>query len=123
MIKIVTLINGEQIIGKVSDFSRTVIQITDPYYVMDGIDDDGNHGSRLINVLTLSKEDVITINRSHVVFQFEASDTACAYYEKIDAMNKKNSGVAINRALEELEEMDQRMQEMMKTAFGNRIVN
>lgn len=119
MLKIYTLVNGEQIIGKLRPSGNSDITIEDPFYIMDSQDEHGNNGLSLINVCTFSKEQCITISSSHVVFSFEANELMVRYYERLLAsQNHGSMAKVINDAIREMDDMDDKM----RTIISNRLV-
>jgi len=118
MLKIYTLINGEQIIGKSRAEGDSII-IEDPFYIMDSHDEHGNSGMSLINVCTFSKEQCITISSSHVVFSFEANELMVRYYERLLAAHNRGSMTKlIDDAIKQMDDMD----EKMRTLISHRLV-
>lgn len=119
MLRIYTLINGEQIIGKSLPPGNSDITIEDPFYIIDSHDEHGNSGMSLINVCTFSKEQCITISSSHVVFSFEANELMVRYYEKLlAAQNRGSMAKMIDDAIKEMDDMD----EKMRSIISNRLV-
>lgn len=120
MIKIVNLVNGEQIIGEVDSDCSEFYNIHEPYYIVDAMDDAGNSGTKLINVLTFSDNNYIVVNTNKVVFDMPASAHMSAYYNKVVKAMKKNSSTKkmIDDAMKQIDEMD----EYMKNYAANVII-
>lgn len=113
MIRIVTLINGEQIIGEVEDLSDSY-RIVNPFYIVDAMNEEGSIGSKLTNVLTFSASDYILINKEKVVFDFPVLDSMIKYYQKlVDWSDKRAAEQIINNALDEMEQSEKRYQKLM----------
>lgn len=126
MVYIYTLVNGEQIIGSYADsIVEGVCTIQDPYYIMESQDEYGNNGMRLINVCTFSKEQCIIVNDMHIVFSTVASEKMTEYYQKIvDAYNNKDISKMMEEAIEQMEDMDNRMRKLIsKRLVGGSKVN
>ena len=118
MVRIYTLINGEQIIGMVEKFSN-FCKITNPYYIMESEDQYGNSGMKLINVCTFSKEQCIIVNDTHIVFSTSANDKMTEYYQKlVAAHNNKDTSTMIEDAIKDMESMEDKMREII----SNRLV-
>jgi hypothetical protein len=118
MVRIYTLINGEQIIGMVEKFSN-FCKITNPYYIMESEDQYGNSGMKLINVCTFSKKQCIIVNDTHIVFSTSANDKMTEYYQKlVAAHNNKDTSTMIEDAIKDMESMEDKMREII----SNRLV-
>jgi hypothetical protein len=118
MVRIYTLINGEQIIGMVEKFSN-FCKITNPYYIMESEDQYGNSGMKLINVCTFSKQQCIIVNDTHIVFSTSANDKMTEYYQKlVAAHNNKDTSTMIEDAIKDMESMEDKMREII----SNRLV-
>lgn len=113
MIRIITLINGEQLIGEVEDLSDSY-RIVNPFYIVDAMNEEGSIGSKLTNVLTFSASDYILINKEKVVFDFPVLDSMIKYYQKlVDWSDKRAAEQIINNALDEMEQSEKRYQKLM----------
>lgn len=120
MIRILNLMNGEQIIGEVEDLSDSY-KIVDPFYIVDAINEEGSIGSKLTNVLTFSTSDYIVINRDKVVFDFPVSGPMCNYYERLVALHdKKIADEMINEALYEMNQAEKRYAKLMDMIRPNK---
>ena len=118
MVRIYTLINGEQIIGMVEK-SSNFCKITNPYYIMESEDQYGNSGMKLINVCTFSKQQCIIVNDTHIVFSTSANDKMTEYYQKlVAAHNNKDTSTMIEDAIKDMESMEDKMREII----SNRLV-
>jgi hypothetical protein len=118
MVRIYTLINGEQIIGMMEKFSN-FCKITNPYYIMESEDQYGNSGMKLINVCTFSKQQCIIVNDTHIVFSTSANDKMTEYYQKlVAAHNNKDTSTMIEDAIKDMESMEDKMREII----SNRLV-
>ena len=132
MVRIYTLVNGEQIIGKQSDTTHsyvsssgetlvfpdrareTTTKIEDPYYIMESEDQYGNSGMKLINVCTFSKEQCIIVNDTHIVFSIEANEKMTEYYQKlVAAHDNKDTSTMIEDAIKDMESMEDKMREII----------
>lgn len=113
MIRILNLVNGEQIIGDVEDLLDS-FRIINPFYIVEAMNEEGSMGSKLTNVLTFSPSDCIVVNKQKVVFDFPVSESMCSYYEKLAAMHdKKMAEDIINEALSEIDHAEKRYQKLM----------
>jgi hypothetical protein len=113
MIRIVNLINGEQLIGVVAE-SSNFYKITNPFYIIDAINNEGFVGSKLTNVLTFSPSEYIMVDKSKIVFDFEVSKQMCIYYEKLVSMHDKQiEDNIINEAINEMNQTEKRYQQLM----------
>lgn len=114
MIKIYTLSNGEQIIGKESERApdRLHTNIHNPFYIMEAHDEYGNSGMKLINVCTFSETQYITVSKQHVIFSMDANKSMIKYYEKLLEISKKTDTYRIiEDSIKEMEEMEHKMQD------------
>jgi hypothetical protein len=113
MIRIVNLINGEQLIGVVAE-SSNFYKITNPFYIIDAINNEGFVGSKLTNVLTFSSSEYIMVDKSKIIFDFEVSKQMCVYYEKLVSMHDKQiEDNIINEAINEMNQTEKRYQQLM----------
>jgi hypothetical protein len=113
MIRIVNLINGEQLIGMVEE-SSNFYKITNPFYIIDAINNEGFVGSKLTNVLTFSPSEYIMVDKSKIVFDFKVSEQMCIYYEKLVSMHDKQiEDNIINEAINEMNQTEKRYQQLM----------
>lgn len=113
MIRILNLINGEQIIGEVEDLSDSY-KIIDPFYIIDAMNDEGSVGCKLTNVLTFSPSDYIVVNKDKIAFDFPVSTPMCTYYERLVSLHdKKIADDIINEALYEMNQAERRYQKLM----------
>lgn len=126
MVRIYTLVNGEQIIGDFVDstaYSQSTIR--DPFYIMEAQDEYGNSGMKLINVCTFSEEQCIIVNNKHIVFSIKANEAMSRYYEKIVEANKKVDAIKmIEESIREMEESEHRLQQSIyKRLVGGSTIN
>ena len=113
MIRVVNLINGEQLIGVVEE-SSNFYKINNPFYIIDAINNEGFVGSKLTNVLTFSSSEYIMVDKSKIVFDFEVSEQMCIYYEKLVSMHDKQiEDNIINEAINEMNQTEKRYQQLM----------
>lgn len=113
MIRVVNLINGEQLIGVVEE-SSNFYKINNPFYIIDAINNEGFVGSKLTNVLTFSSSEYIIVDKSKIVFDFEVSKQMCVYYEKLVSMHDKQiEDNIINEAINEMNQTEKRYQQLM----------
>lgn len=114
MIRILNLVNGEQIIGDVEEYSARC-RIINPFYIVDAVNEEGSIGSKLTNVLTFSPSDYIEIDHSKIVFSFPASASMGSYYKKLVALHdKKLADEIISEALNEMDQSERRYQKLME---------
>ena len=114
MIRILNLVNGEQIIGDVEEYSVRC-RVINPFYIVDAVNEEGSIGSKLTNVLTFSPSDYIEIDHSKIVFSFPASVSMGSYYKKLVALHdKKLADEIINEALNEMDQSERRYQKLME---------
>lgn len=113
MIRIVNLINGEQIIGEVdSDFSE-FYNIHDPFYITES-HYESSTGNKLTPVCTFSKKQYITVKSSAVVYDFEAADEVAEYYELlVDSIKKYPPQNPIKEAIKDLKDYEQKYLKMV----------
>ena len=113
MVKIYTLVNGEQIIGEfVGSTAYIESTIENPFYIMEAQDEYGNTGLKLINVCTFSEKQCIIVNNKHIVFSTKANDAMTRYYQKIVEANKKVDAIKmIEESINEMEESEHRLQQ------------
>jgi hypothetical protein len=118
MIKIYTLVNGEQIIGShIQNYESVTIR--DPFYIVESQDEYGNNGMRLINVCTFSEEQCINVNNNHIIFSLPASKNMIVYYEKlVNAHNRQSASKILADAIREMDDMEEKMLELI----SNRLV-
>jgi hypothetical protein len=125
MVRIYTLVNGEQIIGYGNYKTYTATTIKDPYYIMEAQDEYGNSGMKLINVCTFSVEQCIIVNDSHIVFSTKANDKMTEYYEKLVVTHSnKDAYTMIEESIKEMENMEETMREIVsKRLVGGSTIN
>lgn len=126
MVKIYTLVNGEQIIGGYADSGAYgVSAIKDPFYIVEAQDEYGNIGMKLINVCTFSEEQCIIVNNTHIVFSINANEAMTRYYEKILEANKKVDAIKmIEESIREMEESEHQLQQnIYKRLVGVSTIN
>ena len=113
MVKIYTLVNGEQIIGEfVGSTAYIESTIENPFYIMEAQDEYGNTGLKLINVCTFSEKQCIIVNNKHIVFSTKANDSMTRYYKKIVEANKMVDAIKmIEQSINEMEESEHRLQQ------------
>lgn len=126
MVRIYTLVNGEQIIGGYVDndaYGESTIK--DPFYIMEAQDEYGNSGMKLINVCTFSEKQCIIVNDKHIVFSTKANDSMSRYYEKIVEANKKVDAIKmIEESIREMEESEHQLQQSIyKRLVGGSTIN
>lgn len=113
MIRILNLVNGEQLIGEVEDLSDS-FKMIDPFYIVDAMNEEGTVGSKLTNVLTFSSSDYILISKEKVVFDFPVSKPMCSYYERLVSLHDKSiANSIVNEALNEMDRAEKRYQKLM----------
>lgn len=121
MIKIYTLVNGEQVIGEEEGTSGG-IRIANPFYIMETPD----RGSIiLINVCTFTDQQYIVVQDKHMVFSIPANESMTRYYEKFVASSKStNTAQIINDAVKDIENMEENMQDLIsKRLVGGSTIN
>lgn len=125
MVRIYTLVNGEQIIGNGGYKTYTTTTIKDPYYIMESEDQYGNSGMKLINVCTFSTEQCIIVNDTHIVFSIKANEKMTEYYQKlVAAYNDKDTSTMIEDSIKEMENMEETLREVIsKRLVGGSTIN
>jgi hypothetical protein len=125
MVRIYTLVNGEQIIGNGNYKTYTRTTIRDPYYIMEAEDEYGNNGMRLINVCTFSTDQCIIVNDTHIVFSVRANEKMTEYYHKLVATHSnKDTSSMIDDAVKDMESMENKMREVIsKRLVGGSTIN
>jgi hypothetical protein len=125
MIKIYTLVNGEQIIGNGNYKTYNATTIRDPYYIMEAEDEYGNNGMRLINVCTFSSQQYIVVNNTHIIFSIKANEKMTEYYQKlVAAHSNKDTSSMIDDAVKDMENMEETLREVIsKRLVGGSTIN
>jgi len=120
MIHVISLMNGEMIIGETEDLSDS-FKITNPFYIVDEINENGISGSKLTNVLTFSSSDCIVINKNKVVFDFPVSKAMSTYYTKLVTLHDKRlADEIVNEALREMDRSEKRYEKLMSMIKPNK---
>lgn len=120
MIRILNLINGEQIIGDVEDLFDCY-KVVNPFYILDAVNEEGSIGSKLTNVLTFSSSDYIMINKDKLIFDFPVSTAMITYYERLVDLNDKALAESIiTEALNEMNQAEKRYQKLMDMIKPNK---
>ena len=107
MIKIFKMTNGEDIIGSVDDkphWRDSVHKITDPYYIIEIQDEYGRIVTKLSNLLALSDETTIIIDKEQIITSFKAKDIIVEYYNKIKIL--KSSDRLEQKVVDAMKELD-----------------
>ena len=91
MIRIVKLINGEEIIGDVEEDTSEFFNIHDPMLIETTQSQQGYRGTGLSNMLSLSTDDFITIDRKNVLTSFTVKDIIKEYYARVRQTLKSDS--------------------------------
>lgn len=113
MIKIVMLTNGEQIIGDVEEHGSEY-KITNPFYMIDAVNDHGSSGSRMANLLTFSSIDYITVNTRFVMYEFPVLDSMAEYYSRLTKhIDKSMADSIIQQSLVDLREQEERYEKLL----------
>lgn len=113
MIKIVALLNGEQIIGDVEEMGEK-IKITNPFYMIDAINEYGSSGSKMANLLTFSNNEYITIDTRFVVYEYPVLDTMAEYYRRLTKhIDKSMAEGVIQQSLDEMKEQEERYEKLL----------
>ena len=139
MVRIYTLVNGEQIIGKQCDSTRDYaknneitehlpnnsIKIEDPFYIMESEDQYGNSGMKLINVCTFSTQQYIVVDNKNVVFSMPANEPMTRYYNKlVEASKKADTYKMIEDSIKDMEDMEETLRETIsKRLVGGSTIN
>lgn len=126
MTTIYTLVNGEQVIGtQKQSWEAEAVCIENPFYIMEGEDELGNVGMKLINVCTFSEQQYITVNNRHIVFQVPASKSMIRYYDKlVEAQTNADTTKMIEDAISDMEAMEEKMREVIsKRLVGGSTIN
>ena len=121
MIRIYTLVNGEQIVGEQQSTSGG-IHIWNPFYIMETPD---RHSIILINVCTFTDQQYIVVQDKHIVFSIPANESMTRYYEKfVESSKNTNTAKMIDAAIKDIETMEENMQEIIsKRLVGESTIN
>lgn len=121
MIQILTLVNGEQIIGETNLFDGSY-QITDPFYIIDALNEQGILGTKMTDVLTFSSISDITILSTHVIYSFPASESIENYYREVVKMSHDyRSDDIINKALIDMKKANDQYKELLDKVKKNKL--
>lgn len=121
MIRIYTMVNGEQLIGN-QDSTSGGVHIHDPFYVMETED---KHGIMLINVCTFTDQQYIVVQDKHIVFSIPANESMSRYYEKfVESSKNTDTAKMINAAIKDIENMEENMHDLIsKRLVGESTIN
>ena len=107
MITIVKLISGEEIIGEVEEDVSEFFNIHDPMLLESTTSQSGYIGTGLSNMLSLSTDVFITVDRKNVLTTFAVKDIIKEYYVRVrqtindDAMYLESN---IRQAIKDLDD-------------------
>lgn len=83
MIRIVKLISGEEIIGDVEEDTSEFFNVHDPMLLETTMSQSGYRGTGLSNLLSLSTDTFITIERKNVLTTYAVKDIIKEYYVRV----------------------------------------
>ena len=107
MITIVKLLSGEEIIGEVEEDVSEFFNIHDPMLLESTTSQSGYRGTGLSNILSLSTDVFITVDRKNVLTTFAVKDIIKEYYVRVrqtikdDAMYLESN---IRQAIKDLDD-------------------
>ena len=107
MIKIFKMANGEDIIGTVENkphWRDSVHKITDPYYIIEIQDEYGRVVTKLSNLLALSDDTVIEIDKDQIITSFNAKNIIVEYYNKVKVL--RSSDKLEQKVVDAIQELD-----------------
>lgn len=107
MIKIFKMANGEDIIGSVEDkphWRDSLHKITDPYYIIEIQDEYGRVVTKLSNLLALSDDTKIEIDKDQIITSFAAKAIIVEYYNKIKIL--RSSDKLEQKVVDAIQELD-----------------
>jgi hypothetical protein len=116
MIKVLHLINGEVLIGKIkNDAERSAIYIIEQPFMMDIIDDsDEGSGIRMDYLLAFSKDNCVHIKKNVVLYNYNPSNRLEEYYSRlVEFTAKRENDIMLKETLEGMEEMDRKMKSLL----------
>ena len=117
MIQGIMLIDGQEIIAETEEAINGNWILTNPYRI-EIIDDYDQPGSRLVNVLTLSKNNSIVIKSEHIISFYEPKDSVVEYYNKmLEVSTNTNFEKSIENSIKELKNMENTMKERISQMF------
>lgn len=129
MIKILHLINGEVLIGKIeNDIDRSATYTIENPFMMEIVDDyesGESSGVRMDYLLTFSKDNYVHIKKNAVVYNYNASDRMEKYYKRLVeyTANRKNDNI-LEETLESMDDMDRKMKAFLTQKFiGKSTIN
>ena len=121
MIKVLHLINGEVLIGKIeNDTDRSETYTIEQPFMMDIVDDsDEGSGIRMDYLLAFSKDNCVHIKKNAVLYDYNPSDRMERYYNKlVEYTVKHENDKILEQTLEGMDEMDRKM----KSFIAQRLV-
>ena len=107
MIKIFKMANGEDIIGTVENkphWRDSVHKITDPYYIIEIQDEYGRVVTKLSNLLALSDDTMIEIDKDQIITSFNAKNIIVEYYNKVKVL--RSSDKLEQKVVDAIQELD-----------------
>ena len=107
MIKIFKMANGEDIIGAVENkphWRDSVHKITDPYYIIEIQDEYGRVVTKLSNLLALSDDTMIEIDKDQIITSFNAKNIIVEYYNKVKVL--RSSDKLEQKVVDAIQELD-----------------
>ena len=125
MIKIVKLINGEEIIGDVEgDFSE-FYNIFEPFNITYVDEEKYGVGVKLDYILAFSQNNCVTIKNNSVIYSYMPSSSLQDYYEKlIEYKNEQNPEELVKQTIQNMEDMDNHYRRLIsKRLIGDDNVN
>ncbi len=125
MIKIVKLINGEEIIGDVEgDFSQ-FYNIFEPFNIKYVDEEKYGVGVKLDYILAFSQNNCVTIRNNSVIYSYMPSNNLQSYYEKlVEYKNEQNPDELVKQTIQNMEDMDNHYRKLIsKRLIGDDNVN
>ena len=116
MIKVLHLINGEVLIGKIkNDTDRSATHTIEQPFMMDIVDDsDEGSGIRMDYLLAFSKDNCVHIKKNVVLYNYNPSDRMEEYYGRlVEFTAKRDNDVILKQTLESMDEMDSRLKSLL----------
>jgi hypothetical protein len=116
MIKVIHLINGEVLIGKIkNDTDRSATYTIEQPFMMDIVDDlNEGSGIRMDYLLAFSKDNCVHIKKNVVLYNYNPSNRLEEYYSRlVEFTAKRENDIMLKETLEGMEEMDRKMKSLL----------
>lgn len=114
MIKVLNLINGDEIIGDINEDDVSEITINYPFHmsIVDDLED--GTGVRMDYTLAFSKETSVQIKKTSVLYAYIPSKRMEDYYNRlVEYTAKRENDKILQDTLESMEEMDKRWKSLV----------